>query len=69
MLSPTVSLAHATTVKLSEGLKAGEGLEMRKVSYKFPARWGTGWIRREGGELGLLILCQWGGRHPCSKAH
>lgn len=42
-----------TTVKLREGLGAGEGLEMRKVNYRFPARWAGGWIRREGENRGF----------------
>lgn len=60
-----------TTMKLSEGLEPGEGLEMRKASSKLPASWSG--YRKEGGRAGashaglLLILHQWGEKHPCSK--
>lgn len=45
-----------TTMKLSEGQKPGEGLEMRKVNYKFPA--GGVEVGLGGREESWGFLCQ-----------
>lgn len=52
MFPPTVSLACDNN-ELSEGLRAAEGLEMKKVNSKFSARWSGSWVGGKGGELGL----------------
>lgn len=48
------------TMKLREGLEAGEGLVMTEEGQlQVPCRWGGGWIRREGES--------WGS--PCQTSH